>query len=320
MLLTTSIEIKKLSGAQFAHNDFTKIETDVHLATEALSEIVGQAVIDKAQGIYDLLKADSSDVSVSADDKVFLQHVQLPIAINAAYEYNRSNLVTHGDTGRKALLDKNNESMAWEWMIDRDDYAANIKYQRTIDRLIKYLTNKNIAEWISSDQYQQSLSLFIPTASLFSQYFNIDRSEKFFFLILPLIKEIQLQVIKPAIGLLYEPLITAMQDKSLTPDQEELLSYIRSALPLLTMAKAVKRHSVQVMPEGVVQGYKSFTQGLNANNIATQPAIEWFSQHLERDAQQYFDNIKRYIHRLSPEAVDYRLLPDNDPKKKYART
>ncbi len=317
MLLTTSIEVRNLSSAQYAHNDFKKIETDVILATEDLADIVSQGIIDDAQVIYD---KELAKETISDTEKELLQHVQLPIAIRAAYNYNRSNLVTHGDTGRKALLDKTNESMAWEWMIDRDDHAAIVKYQKTVDRLIRYLNKTDNQKWKASAQYKEALGLFIPNASVFSQYFSIDRSEMFFHIIAPLIREIQLQRIKPAIGEDYQTLITAMKGNTLDDDQKELLSYIQSAVPLLTIAKAVKRHSIQVMPEGVVQGYKSFTQGLNVSQAAPQASIEAFSNYLDKDAEQYFDQIKRYRQRHNPEALNYKLLPDNDPKKKYART
>lgn len=325
MLITSSLELRNLTGSFYANNDFTKVKTDIELETEDIVRLIGQPVYDRAINAYQPStdgeapgkpKADASDI-----DKELIQRIQLPIALNAAYRYYQSNLVSHDDTGRKAKLDKDHESMAWEWMLDRDDAAHLRKAQRSTDRLIDWLDAKDIDEWKDSAQKKATRALFVPNTEIFNQQFPIDNSSRFYYIVSPFIRDVQLTHIRKALADDYEPLLSAFQEGSaLTKRQEILLHLVQSAMPLLTMAMAVKRYTVQIMPEGVVQGYKSFMQGLNANNIATMPAIQYYSLHLEREAQTALDEIRKYRYAEQPEYNPTQLLPENKPSRKFART
>jgi hypothetical protein len=68
-----------------------------------------------------------------------VHHIQLPVAYYAWYNFSQHLDVTHGEDGRKVILDKENESMAWEWMLHRDDDAVINKAHKTTDRLIAFL-------------------------------------------------------------------------------------------------------------------------------------------------------------------------------------
>lgn len=316
LLITTSEELRNLTGFQYANNNFDKIKVDILLQTEELQEIVGAEVIAKAVDIYE--RIDESQTT--DDERTFLQAVQIPISIGAAYRYNQSNLVSHDDTGRKAKLDKDNESMAWEWMIDKDDRAALRKLRQTTDRLIKLMEKEAITEWTDSDKYKESRSLFIPNTETFSDYFNIDYSPTFYYRVLPIIREVQRNIIRRALGDDYIPLLTNFKNNSIQPDQEELLEYVQAAIPLKTVAIAIRRHTLQFMPEGIVQGYQSFTQTQNSSNIAPQQAIDSYLRHLHQDADYQIDLMKRFRMVNDPHYKHRKLIPKNDPRKKYART
>lgn len=314
LIITNSTEIKELSGFQYENNAYDKIKTDVILQTEELEEIVGADVIAKAVDCYE--RKDN----LTDDEQTFLQAVQMPIAIGAAFRYNQSNLVSHDDTSRTVKVSKEHESIAWEWMIDKDDQAALRKLRQTTDRLIKIMEKQELTEWINSEKVKESRELFIPNTDTFSRYFNIDYSPTFYYRVQPIIREIQRNVIRPALGEDYTPLITNFKNNSIQPDQEELLEYVQAAIPLKVVGQAIRRHTLQFMPEGIVQGFKSFSQTQNASNTATQESLNWYLRHLDQDADYQIDLMKRYRMINDPDYQHRKLIPKNDPRKKYART
>src|SRR5699024_179264 len=130
----------------------------------------------------------------------------------------------------------------------------------------------------------------------------------------------QQNIIRPALGDDYTPLIDNFQKKDIKPDQEELLGHVRAAIPLKTVAIAIRRHTLQNMPEGIVQGYQSFMQTQNSSDIATPQAIEIYLRNLNADADYQIDLLKRYRMETDPDYTHRKLIPTNDPRKKYART
>src|SRR5690606_12150115 len=112
----------------------------------------------------------------------------------------QANLVSHDDTSRKVKLDKDNESMAWQWMIDADDLAHIRKKQQVTDRLITWLDAKNLPEWVTSDEKKAAKKLFIPNTAAFQEHYPIDFSGLFYHTIRPFMADIQRRDIRTALG------------------------------------------------------------------------------------------------------------------------
>lgn len=311
LLVNTSQEMRELSGTFFANIKFERVKTDILLTTEKVTALVGKAVLDRAHIVLE------KGTSMTDDEKEFLQHVQLPIATGAAYAYYQGNNISHDDNGRKSKIDKTNESQAWQWQIDKDDEAALKKYRESLDRLVRYLDATDDQDWINSDSRKRSRELFLNNTEIFNQYFYIDDSASFYYVLTPLIREIQLKKIKPVLGEDYENMLAAFQDDTTSSNMDGQLSYIQEALSLHTMALAVKRLTIKVMPEGVVQNYRNYAQDLTSSNVAEMSAIKWYMLHLQRDADKALDDLRKFRSKTTIEAP---LLPKNDPKNKYVRT
>lgn len=324
MIISSSIEIRNLSGSFYSNNDFTKAMTDVELATESIIQLVGTAVYTRAKNAYnpsvDGTAAGTPKAEASTTDKELLAHAQLPIALMAAFSYYQSNLVSHDDTSRKVKVDKENESMAWEWMIDRDDAAHRLKIQRATDRLIAWLDRENIAEWANSDERKAARKLFVPNTATFQEYYPIDHSGSFYHLARPIMAEVQRREIRQALGDDFTPLLTEFQASGVPADKEELLSFVQQALVLHTIARMVRRLNIQILPEGVMQAFKSYNQTANASQVPLPEALRLYSLHLERDADLALDEIRKLRYKDDDEHNPTRLIPKNDPCRKFART
>lgn len=313
MIIKDNKELRKLTGSWYASNDFDRVEQDIEMETEELAKIVGDDIIEKAQEIAD-------KESFTYDEHKLLNRVQLPIALMATYRFYQSNIVSHDQSTRKIKIDKDNESMPWEWMLDRDDAAHLSKAQRAVDRLIAFLDKSNYPEWDNSPNKKSARSLFVPNTEVFGEYYPIDNSARFYYLAVPLLREIQVVRLKPVLEEDYQPLLDNFQDNDLSEYQQELLDYVRRAQVLATIALATRRLNTKVLPDGIVKALKSEGQTVNATRPANVDEISYFSKRMELDAFDYIDKIKRKRYENSPEYLEYQLLPKNDPKNKFAST
>lgn len=314
MLIKDSEELRKLTSSWYASNDFDRIEQDIELETEELAKIVGDAIIEQAETIAD-------KESPSEEESRLLKRIQLPIALMSTFRYYQSNIVSHDQSTRKIKIDDENEKLPWEWMLDRDDAAHLSKAQRAVDRLIAYLDRSNNDIWNDSDQKKAAKKLFVSNTEIFGEYYPIDNSARFYYLALPLLKEVQTDKIRKALGPEYRPLLESLQNSSgLSELQQELLDLARRAQVLATIALAVRRLNTKVLPDGIVKAMKSERQTTNANRPADLAEISYFSKRMEMDAFEAIDEIKRKRYENSPEYLEYKLLPNNDPKDKFAST
>lgn len=324
MIITSTSELRELTGSYYTNNDFDKIRHDVILETESIRKLVGKAVYDRAKAIYEksndgqdpgFIKADASE-----KDKALLEHLQLPIAMGAAFKYMQANLVSHGDAGRKVKIDKVNESLAWQWMIDADDEAHLRKTQRVTDRLISWLDDNEIEEWESGKEKKAAKELFVPSTEVFQRYHPIDGSGLFYHTVRPFISSIQKRQIKNALGDEYDILLSEFESGNVPDEKEELISMAQEALVLLTMATAFKRLSIQLLPAGVVQKFTSEQHTTKGSKAPSTEDLRRYSLYLERDAQDALDQIRRHRYENDPEFTDPLLIPVNDPSRKFART
>lgn len=313
MIIKSSKELRKLTGSWYASNDFERIEQDIVMETEELAKFIGDDIVEKALEIAD-------KEAPTAEETKLLKHVQLPIALMAVYRFFQSNNVSHDQSTRKIKVDSENEKLPWEWMLDRDDAAHLSKAQRALDRLIAFLDKSEYSEWNDSPNKKTARSLFVNNTEVFGEYYPIDNSARFYYLAVPLLREIQVVQLKPILGEDYQPLLDNFQEDHLSGYQKELLDYVRRAQVLATIALAVRRLNTKVLPDGIVKALKSQGQTVNATRPANVDEISYFSKRMELDAFDYIDKIKRKRFENTPEYLDYQLLPKNDPKNKFAST
>ncbi|MEX2566637.1 MAG: hypothetical protein WD431_11890, partial [Cyclobacteriaceae bacterium] len=311
------------------------VATDVMLAESELTKLVGQAVYDRAHTHYQ--STDYQTANPSADQALNDQLVlllQIPIAYRATFNFYQSNLVSHEDAGRKVKIDPENEKMPWEWMLDRDDEAQVRKANQTTDMLLAWLEDKQLSEWMESQNRKTSRKLFVHNEAIFQDAYPIDASPRFYYTVLPWNREVQERTIRKALGTKYAELLnyhingntgsgsgsSGIPSADGDPDMEELLGLVQKAIPLLVMVMAVKRLSLQVLPEGVVQQFKSSTQSRGASEGALMEVITWQAKRLQDDAAEVLDDVRLWLQRADPESGTYQLLPENKEENKFFRT
>lgn len=298
MLIYDTKTLRQLTGNYFANNDFDKVSGDIDLATEELAKIVGWAVISRAD------RGDSGDEEL-------LQKVQRPIAILATLRLYQKNDLSHEDDGRKMkVATDGSERTPWEWQLDRDDQLHLEEYYRATDALIRYLDDHQIAEWLATPTARDRASLLVRNAEQFERYFPIDKSERTYLLLVPFIREAQRLRIQRAYGTLWQTLLA----EDTVPESDA--HYAASmAMVLLSMASAIKRLPLHLIPGGVIRAYRS-ANGMQNSQPATMREVQRIADWMAEDAEVWVERMKQA---RDGSFLDIELLPDNDVHNKFCR-
>lgn len=335
-------ELQQLTGSYYASNSWNRVQTFVQLAEEEMISLLGEQLYQLIDGIYNPEGSGSSGGGLEPEVESFNQQLldiyRTPIAYEAAFALNATNLVSHEDSGRKVKIDKDNESLAWEWMIDRDDQAHLQLIGKTKDRLINFLEKHQVSEWVDSPERNLQRKLFVNSTLLFDESYPIDQSHAFFHKVKPFIARIQRLQVKPALGDLYQPQLQAWQEYNkflevdegsgssgggLPPESEvdhDLMTHVHDFVTLQVMIVAVKRFSLQALPYGVVQQFKSMIQSRNASQAALSEIKRAWLIDTGKDAAEALNRLKAYVRSLSSEISERQILPNNDPANKFFRT
>lgn len=300
-----SEELRTLTGSYYNNNNFEKMIPHIDIVTQDVINIIGNDVYDRA-----LLAYNSSDPASDVDKKL-IYRVQLPIAIYATLRMYQRNDVSHEDTGRKVKIDKNSESIPWQWQLDNDNKLHLDDYFKAVDLLISFLDANDIAEWTNSEAKRIAHSLFIKNADQFNVYYPIERSGRMYMLLLPFIREVERRHIKKVLGDDYKRLLSGTD---LTDEDKELIrDYVCPPIPLLAISVALKRLPLGLIPFGVVRHYTSASETMNASEIASLDDINAVSDALLAEANEMINELKK---ERNP-GEDYRLIPDNCRHHKY---
>lgn len=300
-------ELRLSTGSYYKSNEFDKIQIQVELSTDDLIALIGQDIYDLADGHYNGAEYQIEDPSDSQKllDKL-VNYMQAPIAFLATLWHYQGNDLSHEDSGRKVKIDAEHEKIAWDWQYDRDDAAALRNYQRSLDRLIKFLNGAGFTEWDDSDAKKNTLNLFINTTEHFNQLFQIDSSPTFFLRLAPIMREVERKHIKPILGAEKFDAMKAVISSAGEYDEadQELYEYICDPIPLITMSMAVKRFSVTVIPEGVVQQFFSERQQTKASLPAPIDLVNDVSKSLRKDGLYVLNELKKYWSALNTDESD----------------
>jgi hypothetical protein len=317
-------ELKALLGFLYASNNFDNIKTDIMLVEEDMAADISSAVMAKADTHYHTANYGTGGTYLVLDKLV--QHIQLPVALYAFVNYSAHTDVSHGDDGRKVVIDPANQKLAWEWMIDRDDEAIINKAHKTTDRLLAFLEANaaTLTDWKDSAERKAANGLFIPSTKIFNEIFPIDNSRRFFLKIVPFIKEAERKHLLPVLGTTTYDAIKAALEAGNYTDPDGMLQLIRVPLAYFTLSLAVKRLSVKLLPNGIFQEYISDRQARNATKPADAEVRHAVSEVLYRDATFELQNLQKVMEKLAAEALSETYVPESlsvrvDPDAKIMR-
>lgn len=301
-------------------NDFPDIESDVLLAEEELYKYVGKKVIDR--GIKHYHSVDfrkDADASGSGEDVVdelndsLVEHIQMAVCLLAYREFALNNDATHTKTGRAARMDKDSDQLDLK-LIDRDDLALMRKGQKAIDRLIKFVDENRLPEWVNSDVYKKTRDLIIWNADLFDSFHPIEKSFRLYSFLVPMIRKIQDTVILPVLGTarmkaLLEYIQQYNEDASGSgSDDESMTELVKKAsypIAYYAMASAYREIPVLMFPENMSRQFWSA-----GNGLAFVGMKDKMVESLNKEGNSLLQGLISYIEAAEAEAAGTPITDD----------
>jgi hypothetical protein len=301
-------ELKELLGYIDADLKFENLEPDLNTATNDVVKIIGKEV-------YQIILTAYTENSTSDYKKALIKAIRYPIAVNAYRLFAPSNDLSHTNNGRKMRSD-DGEKSAFEWMIDRDNAAQEVRYYRALDDMIIFLDEardysvpesapdtdlvfeKSIYDaWTGSDAFKETNNLFIRTVDDFDRVFPI-KSRLLLLMLTPGLSDCETYDIIPRVRFSkFEELKNKLKSRSLIDDPKDLqlVKLIKTATAFSALAWSMPRFSVRLFPEGVLQHYTSdraTTRGAKPTlNMESEAAAKAFRD----DAQKALLQIEKLL-------------------------
>lgn len=323
-------ELKNIIGFIQASIDFDNMQTYIKFAESDIKKIIGTDIYTLAQQHYlsDNFGEEDTEGSSSGSGLIpnnellneLVEKIQTPVAFHAYISYASSNDLTHSDKGRQIFVSEN-EKPAFEWMVQRDeDNILALAYKATDDLLDFLMEHMDyFPEWTSSQSYKDARELFINRAEDFDRIFPIDKSRRLFILLTPFIRECERKFIRPVLGeSAFSTIKTAILDGNLTDAQETLLEYVNVPLVLYTMATAVTRLSLKVLPHGICEQYIESKSALVASRPAERSVKTEFMATIMREADTEMKRLQEYIAKTDAEEAGETYTPTNSTDRHSA--
>lgn len=294
-------ELNALTGIYYASNNYDNIASEISYATNEVAALVGYAVIEKAACGYE-----------ENQDSELVRLVKMPIACLAVARYFKQVGVSHEDSGRKVKIDAN-EKVPFEWMLDRDERAMHEKYCRSLDALFSYLEQKQIEEWLSSSTRKLLAESIVRSLYDFERIYPIEHSYYTYFMLLPLIIEVQNSKLHKALGNTWARIAGETIDEC----DRTTLHYAQRAAVLYAVITAVERWSIEVFPQAIARRFMPTYQGNKASKVATTEEIDWYLDRLRKQATEAMEELIAAVSGDINPYENFPVLPKNDKRKKY---
>jgi hypothetical protein len=324
-------EMKSILGFIFATHSFDNLRTDITLAEDDMCTLLGTDLFSAIDAYYHSAEynlPDEKDPSKVTWNNLVLR-TQQALAFYAYRSYSSHADLTHSDKGRQIHVSEN-EKPAFEWMIERDDQSMLAKAHKLTDRLLAFLEENKDEEQINAlfttkEVYAATRELFINSAAEFDRVFPIEGSRRFYLKVVPFIREVERSRILSVLGLPdFENLKAEITSCAISEDSRQIIELVRVPLALFTMVTAIKRLSVEILPEGVFRQYVPGNQTIRSKNASPMEFKIEVARNLESEANKSLLILQQHLakRKAETEGIPFTtldMLAHNDSANKHFR-
>ena len=344
MIITSSEQLRELTGSFYANADFDRIEMTIKAVEDEMIDVIGCDMMKQMEieskgeeGFISIVTEDderifvgSKEITIDDDSSVHidryspygiigriegdtlylknakaLRACQQAVAYMSVLRYYRLNDITHEGIGRKVKIDKENEARPFEWQLARDDRMHLEEYYRALDRLIRALEPD--PRFQQTETWKRKDALIVKDADTLSALTGLDPSPWLYLRLIPYLSESQ-HFVEKAYG-----------SKDIPDDNKDLLHAAQMAVSLGALALMGRRTSLQTMPYGLMKLFESDGGG-NRLEAAALDRLEEYLKHLSRQQQYWVNEMKVLRDEASgKEQPTYLQMPENDPHNKFMR-
>lgn len=309
-----SDELRELLGFIDADSNFSKWKTWINLSVRQVTALTGTQVYAVADAHYnsthyqhvvpedvtptELTTPKASEITEWKKLDELVAKFQLPNAMFAYVRLLPSLDAGHGKSGRKKIIGTEERALTAVEAYKDETNILNLGYE-ALEDLLSYLEINAIPTWLTSETRKSTANLLVPSLEVFNEYFKIG-SARLFYTLVPMIKDVQsTQVVSVIKASRISEIIAAFASKPTdrTDAQKALVTltqdYIRRPMVLATMALALQRLPLELLPEGIVQMQVVGT--VKEKLVANDQTRKTMIQSLERDASSKFNDLQEQI-------------------------
>ena len=312
-----SDELRDLLGFIAADSKFDKWKTWINLSVRQVTALTGTEVYAVTDAHYNstnykyVVPADVTPTEITTPKLSEIKEwkkldelvakFQLPNALFAYVKLLPSLDAGHSNSGRKKIVGTEERALTAVEAYKDETNILNLGYE-ALEDLLSYLETNAIPEWLTSETRKSTANLLVPTLEAFNEKFKIG-SARLFYTLVPMLREVQELQIVPIIKATRLTEIIAALAAPIAPAtdrtdaQKALITltqyYIRRPMVLATMALALQRLPVELLPEGIVQTQVVGT--VKEKLVANEQTRKTLIQSLERDASIGFTALQEQI-------------------------
>ena len=345
MLITSSEQLRELTGSFYANADFDRIEMIVQSVEDEMADTIGHEMMAQMEtestgkeGTMTITTGDDEKLYVGSkeiivedgnvriggyspyglvfrvkDDTLYISNAravracQQAIAYMATLRYYRLNGISHEDMGRKVKIDKENEARPFEWQLARDDRMHLEEHYRALDRMMRALEED--PRFQQTKAWQRKDALIVKDADSLSYLTGLDPSPWLFLRLIPYLAESQ-QFVEKAFG-------DGFRD--IANETGDLQHAAQMAVALGAIALMGRRTSLQTLPYGLMKLFESDGGG-NRQETATLERLDDYLKHLSKSQHYWLNEMKTLRdEQAGLETVTHLQMPENDPHNKFMR-
>ncbi|RZK37309.1 MAG: hypothetical protein EOO61_09165 [Hymenobacter sp.] len=199
-----------------------------------------------------------------------------------------------GDTGIRRAESETQKSAYQYQQLDLQESYGNAGFDALEDMLGHLMANLSaFPNFKSSTSFLEENEFLITGGTDFSRHYFIGRSRLTYLSIRYIMKRIEFGQILPILGQkLYRKLKDDQAAGTLTDIQKDLLNnFVKPAIALLTIAKAVVERKVDVTSQGVTVSIKGFSNNVAQKNTATASDTQAMASQLTADGNDFLKRL-----------------------------
>ena len=286
LIFTKTKDLKDHLGFIDANIKFDNFKADLITATREVSETISKEVYNF---VFTQFQANITNTSPNFD---LLMATQNAIASRAYQYYAKKGDVSHTGDGRK-MRNEEHQKNAFEWMIKDNDNALEQSYYRALNDLLLLLDEMQLSQWINSEEYINRNKVFVNKLKHFESYYPI-KSLLIYQMILPGLIQCETKYIIPRITKAkYDQLKNAP-----TQDDVFLIELIKEATIFFALAEKIHTLSINILPDGVLQEFRSEAVGLSATKVPQLLEKEKAIQSFRNTYINCFADIEKEVSKL----------------------
>ena len=262
--------------------DFDKWRPLVHFGLSEVSARIGCGIVEHLCEVY---TCGNEAEPVESDLIALLQQA---VAMFTWLRVIPTLDAQHDEAGRGKRLGENEKGLTALQEYKDEENIRRMAYEAT-DALLRRLDEGDYPYWLTTAEYLRRGQLLIRSKGEFDRFYRLG-SHLVFEMIMPIMEEVQYATIVSAVGRERFDRLVALRDDA------KLLESARWPLALLTMAKAFRRLSTELLPGGATQ--LQMTQPVASRLRAEKEAREAAASELEDSGRDALRRLEQLVAEL----------------------